>query len=128
MRMAKSGFLGFLAGFFLALMLYQWVWLEMRVNVGRLIPVCMLLFVLLGFRRNLSLGFSSLLLIEGALTVTLMVVYGFDVTAFLIVPAALIREGFSCQALSLDQMNVILIVTLLAGNALWVALQPPRSS
>ena len=128
MSIAKTGFLGFLAGFFLALVLCQWVWLEMRVNIGLLIPVCMLLFVLVGFRRNLSLGFSSLLLIEGALALTLMVVYGFDITAFLIVPAALIRDGFYCRALSLERMNVILIIILLVGNTLCMAFQPPRSS
>lgn len=116
MRIVKIGFMGFLVGFLLAVLLSQSVWLEMRIHVGKLIPWVVVILTFLGFRKKVNASFSVVLLLQGCLLLTFLVVYHFQWGALRVIPASLMREGLYLTRLSLEQANVLLVLTLAAGN------------
>ena len=106
--------------FLLALLLSQNVWLEMRIHVGKLIPWLMLLYILWGFRKNVNVGFPAVLLLEGVLLSTFLVVYQFQWSALTVIPASLMCEGIYLASLSPWKANVVLVGILAAGNVAWM--------
>ncbi len=116
----KIGFVGFLVSFLLALLLSQNVWLEMRIQVGKLIPWLVLLCIFLGLRKNVNAGFPAVLLLQGVLLLTFLVVYQFQWSALTVIPATLMREGLYLASLSLRKANVVLVLILASGNVAWL--------
>ncbi|MFH1033456.1 MAG: hypothetical protein V1806_03030 [Pseudomonadota bacterium] len=114
--------LGLLAGGLLALLASESVWLEMRVNTGLLLPLGALLGGLAGLRRPLGPARPWMLALQAALLLAAAWLLGFDLQAFLVVPACLLREGCHLPGLSLGTANAVLAAWLLTGNALWLIL------
>ncbi len=114
--------LGLLAGGMLALLASHWVWLEMRVNTGLLLPLGALLGGLAGLLSPLGPAHPRMLWWQAGLLAAAAGLLGFDRQALLVVPACLLREGCHLPGLSLRMANVLLACWLLAGNALWLVL------
>lgn len=120
MRIVKIGFVGFLVSFLFVLLLSQSVWLEMRIHVGKLIPWLVFLFIVLGLRKNVNAGFFAVLLLQGILLSTFLVVYQFQWSALTVIPATLMREGIYLTSLSLRKANAVLVLILAVGNVAWM--------
>jgi hypothetical protein len=126
MKIIRAGFTGFLAGILIALLLYQWVWLEMRVKVGMVIPIGVVFFILMNIKGMLKIN-SLPFLLEGVLVLTFLFIYRSQLDAFLVVPATLIREGFFLEGLGLEVINTSLASVLLGGSLACVIHNPhPR--
>lgn len=119
-RVIKYAFVGFIFSYILAAALSNWIWLEMRLNVAASLPIGTVLGgLLLGLYWQLVLGPRTVLLAQGILLITMLISYGGDLGALLVLPAVLLREGFKLGSLSLQQLNILLIIIWLAGNGLW---------
>lgn len=118
-RIIRYGFTGLIMGYFLAVILGQWIWLDMRVNVGLLIPAGTLIGAVTGvfFRGNSRVW--GLFVPELFLTGSMAVIYGGDLGAFTVIPAVLLREGLFLPDLSLHNINIILVLILIGGNLGW---------
>lgn len=116
-------FKGFLAGFILGLALAigaaSWVWLEMRVNVGLVIPGAMILCPVLACWQRKELSYPVFLAGQFLLFAVLLAIHGLDPDALWAVPAALFREGFYIAGLTLNASGMLMGGILLAGNLLW---------
>jgi hypothetical protein len=119
--MAQAGLVGLIAGFTPALALSQWVWLEMRVNTGLIIPAGALTAVLLAARLQARPRPAWLLTADGLLAVTLLACFGRQWDAWLYMPAHLLREGCLLQKVPLGAVNWALGTLLLLGHLLWLA-------
>jgi len=120
MNVLKSGFVGIILGYILALLLVQWLWLEMRFNVGIIVPGSAVFCMLLAFWKRFTIHCSLLFILEFILLITFFSIYKFQLSAFLIIPACLLREGCYLNFLNLEKINIILGLTLLMGNFVWI--------
>jgi hypothetical protein len=119
-RIIKGGFSGIILGYIIALLLSQWLWLEMRLNIGAIVPGSAVLFVLLALWKKFTIPYSLLLLFEAILLVTFLSIYGFQLGALLTVPACLLREGCNITSVDSHQINMVLGAALLLGNFAWI--------
>lgn len=119
-RIIRFGFMGLILGCLSAVILSQWIWLEMRVNVGLLIPAGTLIGAVTGvfFRGNSRVW--GLFVPELFLAGTMAVIYGGDLGALTVIPAVLLREGLFFPELSLQNINIILVLILIVGNLYWL--------
>lgn len=115
----RYGFTGFLAGLLLAIILSQWVWLEMRVSLGLIVPVGIVIGAVTGAFARSSNGLWGLLVPETAVAGLLVFLYRGDLAALTVIPAALLREGIFWPQLSLRAVNIVLVFLLAAGNLVW---------
>ena len=117
MKTARYAFAGFVAGLLLALLSGQWVWLEMRVNTGLLLPATSMCSALAGgfFRR--SPPAAVVFCLEFLVVLTLLAEYGVSVSPLLTLPGSLLREGFFFPTARLQTVNACLAVLLMLGNA-----------
>ena len=112
-------YLSALAGLFLAILSFQSFWLEMRVNIGLLIPVyAAVVFVALAYvlRREQRLRVRHKWFALGSLLATSaasLLILGF--TRLKVVPAAIVREGLSLVHTPYSYLNVALGAFFLAG-------------
>ena len=115
--LARGALFGFVLGLLLSLLAGSWVWLEMRVNVGLLIPGMALacLAVAAGWRHLFPYRFFVLL--QLLLFAAFIILYGFDPVALRVVPASFFRQGIQAPVMSLDAANVVLGLILTVGNA-----------
>ncbi|MDR3566547.1 MAG: hypothetical protein P4L43_00810 [Syntrophobacteraceae bacterium] len=120
MRIVKIVFVGFLVSFLLTGLLSQSVWLEMRIHVGNLLPWLALPFIFRGLRKNAQPSFAAVLLLQGTLLLTFLVIYRFQWDALAAIPATLMREALYRTGLSLERANAVLVLILAAGNLSWV--------
>ena len=116
----KGGLSGFVLGYLVALLLGRSVWFEMRMNTGLAIPVCTLACILFSLWTRVTIRYSVFLLLELLSGATFLLIYRFEMDAFLIIPASLFREGFRLSSVSLGPINTILAIILFAGNSLWI--------
>lgn len=119
MRVLRFAFLGLVVGYILALGLINWTWLDMRLNVALSLPIGAAAGGLTGLSAKPARGARLVLILEGMLLAALVILYGKDIGAVLVIPAVLLREGFNLVTLSLPQVNILLVIMLIAGNALW---------
>jgi hypothetical protein len=112
----KAGFVGLLIGYMLALWLSQWVWLEMRLNVGSTIPGSVVILMLLALWKRIAIPCSLMLILEMTLVVSFAVIYGWRWDALPLVFACLLREGCHVGLLRTDMVNVMLGFVLIVGN------------
>lgn len=119
MNVLKSGFAGIILGYIFALLLGQWLWVEMRFNIGIIVPGAAVFCMLLAFWKRFTIHYSLFFILEFILLITFLSIYKFQLGAFLIVPASLLREGCYLNFLNLAKINIILGLTLLMGNFVW---------
>lgn len=118
-NLLKGALTGFVLGWFLALLLGCSVWLEMRVTLGRIMPVSMAFLMLISLRKGAAFRFLPFLLFEALALAALFAIHGFDRATLLIVPGCLVREGFAISFFSLPSINLLLASVLLIGNLVW---------
>jgi Cu/Ag efflux pump CusA len=96
------------------------VWLEMRVNIGHAIPVSLAISIYSFVLRRRPFRLVSFLLVEALAVLLVFVLYGFSLSAALIVPAALFRDGFHLGFMSLQRINLFLLCSLGTVNVGWI--------
>lgn len=103
----------------LAFISFRSVWLEMRVNVGLLVPIyTAAIFLIFMFALRKKRGFSGKYKV---FTVVNLLVTGIASTLVLgiqsmgVVPAAIIREGLKMAHTKFSYINIALCVFLAAG-------------
>ena len=103
----------------LAIISFKSVWLEMRVNIGLLIPiyaaiVCIVLCIIHRNRNHLNRKHKLVtivnLLISGAVSVLIL-----GISSIKVVPAAIIREGLHLVHAKFLYVNLALCAFLTAG-------------
>lgn len=119
-RFLKAAFTGLVAGFLFAFILGRSVWLEMRLNIGHVIPVSVSLAVLIFILRRRPITLFSFLFLELFAVLLVFSLYGFDFSTIIIVPAALFRDGFHLSSLSLRGISIFLLCLLGAANVVWI--------
>lgn len=122
----KGALIGFTLGLILAVLAGSWVWLEMRVNVGLLIPAATFLCPVSTFWMRKAFSYSAFLMEQVFLFIALLVIYGFDAGALWSVPAYLFREGFHGTDLTLATAGLMMGSIFLGGNLLWIAFRRER--
>jgi len=63
-KFLKAGFLGLIIGYILAMLLNRWVWLEMRINIGAIIPGSIVFLFILAFWKKFNVSVRLLLCLE----------------------------------------------------------------
>jgi hypothetical protein len=116
----KAALTGLVAGYCVALLLGRSVWLEMRVNIGHVLPLSVACFVLAFANRKRPMRLTWFLLFELLAPVLLFSVYGFSSSTILIVPASFFRDGFHLDSLSLLKIDLFLLCFLGMANAVWI--------
>lgn len=124
MRVLKLLYNGFIWGLLAAVLAFQNTWLEMRINIGYIIPMLMALVLIAGLligeaRRGYKLiggidfkfSAANLLLCSTAALLIL------GVQRLAIVPAAIVREGIRATGISFTVINIIITAVLLIGAA-----------
>lgn len=109
----------FIWGLLLAIMAFQNEWLEMRINIGIIIPIVMILCFIIYFimsRRSdlwnkIGFKFSVCNLILCSL-ITILII-GLD--RFQSLPASILREGIHHSNLSFFTVNFSLIMFFIVG-------------
>jgi len=112
-------YLSLLIGFLLAIISFQSFWLEMRVNIGLLIPVYTAVFYAAFYSvmkrvehingKHKLFAFGSLLASSAA---SLMLL---GPERIKVVPAAIVREGLNLVHVKYSYINLAICVFLLAG-------------
>ncbi len=116
----SSALIGFTLGLILAVLAGSRVWLEMRLNMGHLIPVVTVLCPVLTLWKGSAFSYAVFLMEQVVLLIILLAIYGFDAGALCSVPAYLFREGFHGNSLSLTTARVMVCGIFLGGNLLWI--------
>jgi hypothetical protein len=112
--------IGFILGLGLAVLAGSFVWLDMRVNVGLLIPAATFLCPVFAYWKRKTFSYTLFLVGQALLFVVLIAVYGFDAGALWSVPACLLREGCYGAGLPLGAAGLVVGGILLGGNLLWI--------
>lgn len=115
-NMLKGSLAGMLLGFILALLSASWVWIEMRINVGLMIPSMTLICMAVAAWKGSIFSAGTFLIFQLILLIIFLLLYGFDYVALSVVPASLFREGFRAADMSLHVTNIILVAILGGGN------------
>ena len=125
-RIFKGALIGFALGLAIAVGAASWVWLEMRVNVGLLLPAATALCVMPAIGKERAFPYPLFLIAQIILGVTLLVIYGPDTGALWSIPAYIFREGFHGTGLTLKTAELMVWGILLGGNILWIAFSRER--
>ena len=120
MRIFSLLYNGFIWGMLIAIMAFQNEWLEMRVNIGLIIPAVMFLVTavvsLIKKPLNLSGRFTAVNLFVGVWAAFLIL----GSKRLLVVPAAMLREAIKMTDIGFSTINLVLIIGLIAGlTAIW---------
>ncbi len=116
----KAPFTGLVIGFLFAFLLSRSVWLDMRFNIGHVIPISVAVSILFFALTRRSITLVSFLLLELLAVFLIFFIYGFSFSTILIVPAALFRDGFHLGFLSLPRISLGLLCLLGTANAVWM--------
>jgi hypothetical protein len=116
----QAALTGLVVGYCLAILLGRSVWLEMRVNVGHVLPLSTVFFLLVFGSRSRPMRLSWFLFFEGLAAVLLFSTYGLSWSTIIIVPAGLFRDGFHLRFLSLAKIDLFLLCFLGAAKAFWI--------
>ncbi|MBF0496281.1 MAG: hypothetical protein HQK58_06860 [Deltaproteobacteria bacterium] len=117
---ARLSAVGLVIGFMITILSNHWVWLDMRFNSGVIIPIFVVLGGIIGLGTGLSFSFRVFLLLEAICMAVWLIDYGFDLDALLVVPASLIRDGLRVHTLTLPEINLGLVLVVMAGNLAWL--------
>ncbi len=112
----KGFFTGMTVGLLLALLSASWIWLEMRMNTGLMIPIMTLVCLAMAVWKGTIFNYKIFLFSQLLLAITFVFIYGFDPVALRVIPACLFREGFLMADMSLDNANIIIVAVFFGGN------------
>lgn len=121
MRYIKFLYNSFLWGLTAAILAFQNQWLEMRMNIGYIIPMVMVAaFAILTAAELLkgkkaSFEMSSRVTIVNILICTITSILTLGQERIKVVPAVIIREGIGMTRLSFGRVNTVLIIALVIG-------------
>ena len=111
---------GFIAGYLLAFVLGQSVWLEMRVNIGWAVPLVIVIGACIFAWRKAELKYGWFLLLQTATLAVFFSLYGFSLAPLGIVPGCLLREGFFMDSADIGMVNIFQLSILIVGNGWWL--------
>ena len=126
MKILRLAFIGLLLGLILSILADRSVWLEMRVNTGLLLPLAAAAAIIAGTFSQRQVPVRVVIGMEVLLFFLLLLLYGLDPHALLIIPASAFREGFFLSALNLRTLNGILAAVFLLGNGALLSSRPSR--
>ncbi len=115
----RGAAVGFTAGFLMATLALSWVWLEMRVNVGLVIPIAALLCAMFALWKGYRFPYRLFLFLQCLLIALFLFRYGFDGFALRTVAASLFREGFLWKGLPLETAALLVGGVFFSGNIFW---------
>ena len=121
MRYIKLLYNSFLWGLTAAILAFQNQWLEMRMNIGYIIPIVMVgAFAILAaaelrIRKKVSFGMSSRFTIINILICTITSILTLGLERIKVVPAVILREGIGMTRLSFGRVNTVLVIALVIG-------------
>ncbi len=115
--LVRGALFGFVLGLLLSLLAGSWVWLEMRANVGLLIPGMALACLAAAAGWEHLFPYRFFVLLQLLLFAAFVTLYGFDPVALRVLPASFFRQGLQAPVMSLDAANVVLGLILTVGNA-----------
>ncbi len=112
-------FNSFIWGLTAAIIAFQNEWLEMRVNIGFIIPVVMIISTVIYYillqkkriKRPLKKKFSLISFFVCMVLVT--AILGFE--RIFIVPAAIIREAINMTSISFSTINIFILLVVALG-------------
>lgn len=119
LRVGKSMSWGFITGYFAALLLSRWTWLEMRMNTSFAILIFTLLGGVYGVLKNSKCSKKWFFSAEMLILIIFLTIYH-DFGVLTIMPAIKLKEAFFLSSLSLSQANIVLLLLLFICNALWL--------
>jgi hypothetical protein len=115
MKLFKLIYNSFIWGLLVAILAFQSEWLEMRMNVGLIIPVVMIISTLgLYIYRNnfdVNMKFSTVNLCASWLLT--VIVIGSDRIKTL--PASILREAVGMTSIKFGTLNIIISIILIGG-------------
>ncbi len=117
----KGALVGFTLGLGLALVASAWIWLEMRVNLGLLIPLAAFFGGALAAAKRKAPSYLLFAATQCLLGAALLARCGFDPGAFRIIPVCLFREGIGCTSWGLDSAGSLLAGFFIVANLLWIS-------
>jgi len=112
----KSFFAGFIAGNILAMILNQWIYLEMRVNVNLVIPLSAISGIAVYHFSRIKFKLKIIFALELIFGLLVCLLYNFSIESYSIIPASILREGFLLTSLSLGEVNVIILLIFVIAN------------
>lgn len=124
MRIVKLLYNGFIWGLLAAVLAFQNTWLEMRINIGYIIPLLIALVLISSlltgtikhdFKLIDRLGLKFAMVNLVLCSIIAFIVLGFDRLA--VVPAAIVREGIKATGISFSIINTCIVAILLIGAA-----------
>ncbi len=118
MNILRLAFIGLLAGFILSVFAGKSIWLEMRINTGLLLPLITVIAIFGGTLFKWGVSARVGVALEISLIILLLLAYGFDPKALLVIPASTFKEGFFLHGLSIFRMNCILAAVFFLGNCI----------
>jgi len=117
----KGALVGFTLGLGLASVASTWVWLEMRVNLGLLIPLAAFFGGALAAAKRKAPSYLLFAATQCLLGAALLARCGFDPGAFRTIPVCLFREGIGCTNWGLDSAGSLLAGFFIVANLLWIS-------
>jgi hypothetical protein len=112
----QSAYVGMTAGLLAVMLLDQWLWLEMRVNISILLPLAMLAGMLLAVFFKRTPTTAKALVAQSLCLLIFLYIYDFNFQALWVVPATWFREGFYLNGISIHELNWMLAAIFIVGN------------
>jgi len=123
MKVYRLIYNSFIWGMLVSILAFQNTWLEMRMNIGIIIPIFMALCLIVGIllkkagkEQLLSLSKAFTIINVLICTVMSLLVLGFE--RIQVVPASIVREGLKITYVSFDSMNIALLILVFGGVVL----------
>jgi hypothetical protein len=112
---------GLIWGLLAAVMVTRNLWLDMRINVGLIIPLVILITIIVGFIAKNKLGTASGFTLVNLISCFILTYLVLGTIRLAVVPASIIRETIKMTGLSFSVINWFLIIVLALGlMIIWV--------
>ncbi len=108
--------IGLVSGYFLAFLLGQSIWLEMRLNIGWALPFMTTSGAVFFAWRKISLAYGWFFTLQTVTFALLFGFYGFATGPLLIVPACLLREGFFVDKADIGMVKPLPVFDISGGE------------
>ena len=112
----KSVFTGFIAGNIIALILNQWIFLEMRVNTNSVIPLSAVACAAFFHFSKIIFQVKYILALELLFGFLVLLLYKFSFESCRIIPASMFRDAFHLASFSLGEVNAVLLSIFVTAN------------
>jgi hypothetical protein len=115
-RFLRSAYMGMTAGFLVVMLLTQWLWLEMRVNISLALPLSTLAGLLFPVFFKKAPGAGEALIAQLLCILIFFYFFNCDIQALWVVPATWFREGFCLHSVSIHVINLAAAGIFIVGN------------